>query len=117
LDEWIYFFKHNVIKDEFKAKGLNKAREILDRDKLIPEERKMYDYMMWQRSKDLSDIASSKLEGELEGMKKGREERERLANELEQERIEREKLEKEHTELAGKYEKLLAEITQLKQNK
>ncbi|MDR1103564.1 MAG: Rpn family recombination-promoting nuclease/putative transposase, partial [Tannerella sp.] len=29
LDEWIYFFKHNVIKDEFKAKGLNKAREAL----------------------------------------------------------------------------------------
>jgi predicted transposase YdaD len=128
LDEWVYFFKHNTVKDGFRAKGLIKACEILDREKLSPEERKAYDYMMWQRSKDLSDIASSKLEGELEGMKKGREERERLTNELEKEREEREKereqftndLEKEREErekLTEKYEILLAEIAQLKQNK
>ncbi|MDR3198873.1 MAG: hypothetical protein LBU34_13485, partial [Planctomycetaceae bacterium] len=132
LDEWIYFFKHNTVKDGFQAKGLIKASEILDQDKLTPEERKAYDYMMWQRSKDLSDIASSKLEGELEGMKKGREERERLTNELEKERTEREKereqftndLEKEHAErekerveFEKEREVLLAEITQLKQDK
>lgn len=87
LDEWIYFFKHNIIKDEFKAKGLNKAREALDRDKLTPEERRTYDYLQTQRSHDLSMIASSKLEGRIEGReegrKEGREEREKLAKDLE----------------------------------
>jgi predicted transposase/invertase (TIGR01784 family) len=99
LDEWIYFFKHNAIKDEFKAKGLDKAREVLDRDKLSPEERSTYDYVQMQRSHDLSMIASSKLEGRVEGREEGRaegieegrkkgreegiEEREKLAKELE----------------------------------
>ena len=91
LDEWIYFFKHNVIKDEFKAKGLDKAREVLNRDKLSPEERRTYDYLQTQRSHDLSMIASSKLEGRIEGREEGRKEgreegrkeREKLAKELE----------------------------------
>jgi predicted transposase/invertase (TIGR01784 family) len=115
LDEWIYFLKHNVIKDEFKAKGLEKAREALDRDNLTPEEQKAYDYMLEQRSRDRSAIASSKLEGKIEGRDEGREEgrlegreeREKLAKALEREREEREKLAKEN-------ETLLAEIARLK---
>ncbi|MDR1595075.1 MAG: Rpn family recombination-promoting nuclease/putative transposase [Prevotellaceae bacterium] len=42
LDEWIYFFKYNSIKDEFTAKGLAKAREVLLYDKLTPEEQAEY---------------------------------------------------------------------------
>jgi predicted transposase/invertase (TIGR01784 family) len=99
LDEWIYFFKHNVIKDEFRAKGLDKAREALNRDKLTPEERETYDALQSQRSHELSMIASSKLEGRVEGMEEGRIAREKLAEDLEKERAE-----------------LLAEITRLKQN-
>ncbi|MDR1556436.1 MAG: Rpn family recombination-promoting nuclease/putative transposase [Tannerellaceae bacterium] len=109
LDEWIYFLKHSVIKDEFKARGLDKAREVLALGNLTPEERKAYDYMKDQRSKDLSMIASSRLEGKIEGREEGRIEREKLAEELEKEREAREKL-------AGKYEILLAEIARLKQN-
>lgn len=30
LDEWIYFLKNSEVKDEFKAKGLKEAGEILD---------------------------------------------------------------------------------------
>ncbi len=30
LDEWIYFFKNNVVKEEFSAKGLKKAAEKLN---------------------------------------------------------------------------------------
>ncbi|MDR1120835.1 MAG: Rpn family recombination-promoting nuclease/putative transposase, partial [Dysgonamonadaceae bacterium] len=138
LDEWIYFLKHHVIKDEFKAKGMSMAREVLQRDNLTPEEQKAYDYMMRLRSEDLSTIASSKLEGKIEGEEVGREEREKLAAELEKERKEREelaaelenlwkereklaeKLEKEREEHERKLEKeratLLAEITRLKQN-
>jgi predicted transposase/invertase (TIGR01784 family) len=75
LDEWIHFLKYNVIKDEFKAKGLDRARKVLDRANLTPEERKAYDYMLDQRSEERSMIASSKLEG--------REESEKLAKEKE----------------------------------
>ncbi|MDR2644039.1 MAG: hypothetical protein LBC74_14760, partial [Planctomycetaceae bacterium] len=71
LDEWIYFFKHNAIKDDFKAQGLDKARVVLARDNLSPEEKKDYDYLQSQRSEDLSAIASMKLEGRIEGREEG----------------------------------------------
>jgi predicted transposase/invertase (TIGR01784 family) len=109
LDEWIYFFKHNIIRDEFKARGLDRAREVLDCDNLTPEERKAYDYLLCQRSENLSAVASSKLEGKIEGREEGRIERENLAKELEREREEREKL-------ARNYEILFAENARLKQN-
>lgn len=110
LDEWIYFFKHNAIRDEFKAKGMDKARKVLERDRLTPEERKNYDYLMHVRSDNRSYFASERAEGREEGLEegleRGREEREKLAKALEKEREEREK------ERAA----LLAEITRLKQN-
>jgi hypothetical protein len=43
LDEWIYFFKNNAVKDDFTAKGLDKAKEVLSYDKLTPKEQKDYD--------------------------------------------------------------------------
>jgi hypothetical protein len=43
LDEWIYYFKYNNIKDEFTAKGLDKARKILDYNNLTSEEQVEYD--------------------------------------------------------------------------
>jgi predicted transposase YdaD len=114
LDEWIYFLKNSVIKNDFKAQGLAQARIVLARDNLSPEEQKAYDYMLTQRSKNSSAIASMRLEGEIEGrkegrkegIKEGRKEREKLANELEKERKEHEK----------ERETLLAEIARLKQN-
>ncbi|MDR2086021.1 MAG: Rpn family recombination-promoting nuclease/putative transposase [Dysgonamonadaceae bacterium] len=114
LDEWIYFLKHNAVRDDFTAKGLDKAREVLDREKLTIEERRAYEYVLNQRSHDVSMIASSKLEGRIEGLEEGRIEREklakdveRLAKDLEKEREEREK-EREELEAA------LAELRRLK---
>jgi hypothetical protein len=121
LDEWIYFFKHNVIRDEFKAKGMDRAREALERDNLTPEEQKYYDYLINIRSNNLSYFASAKAEGRMEGreegriagLEKGREEREKLVEALEKERKEREK---ERKEREKEHADLLAEITRLKQN-
>jgi predicted transposase/invertase (TIGR01784 family) len=110
LDEWIYFFKHNAVKDEFNAKGLAKAREILDRDKLTSKERKAYDAERWQRSKEVSDIASSKEVGRTEGRKEG------IEIGIEIGRVEREKLAEELKEREEREKKLLAEIARLKQN-
>lgn len=42
LDEWIYYFKNNEIKDEFKAKGISKAKELWRIDNLNEEERLNY---------------------------------------------------------------------------
>jgi predicted transposase/invertase (TIGR01784 family) len=139
LDEWIYFFKHNIIKDEFNAKGLSKAREVLDRVNLTPEEQKAYDYLLLQRSEELSAISSSRdegiMEGRIEGREEGRMEREKLAKELEKERAERAEREKELEKERAEREKeraelekerverekeraiFLAEIAKLKQNK
>jgi predicted transposase/invertase (TIGR01784 family) len=43
LDEWIYFLKNSEVKDEFKAKGLEKAKEKLLYENLSDKEKKMYD--------------------------------------------------------------------------
>ena len=42
LDEWIYFFKNEEMKSEFKAKGLVKAKQALDTFTLSKEERAAY---------------------------------------------------------------------------
>ena len=42
LDEWIYYFKNNEIKDEFNAKGINKAKELWRVDNLPETERNIY---------------------------------------------------------------------------
>jgi predicted transposase/invertase (TIGR01784 family) len=104
LDEWVYFLKHNTIKEEFTAKGLAKARKLLDRDKLTREERIDYDYFLQMRSKDLSDISTAKDEGRIEGRIEGREEG------REEGRIEREKLAKE-------LEDALAELARLRKTR
>ncbi|MCP4131792.1 MAG: Rpn family recombination-promoting nuclease/putative transposase [bacterium] len=53
LDEWIYFFKHDAVRDDFKAKNIDKAKEKLDILKMSPEERKQYE-------RYLSGLASEK---------------------------------------------------------
>ncbi|MDR0712929.1 MAG: hypothetical protein LBF89_01500, partial [Bacteroidales bacterium] len=66
LDEWIYFLKNDRIKEDFKAQGLPKAREILDYLRLSAEDRAAYDYEQEAKSRYLSQIASAKYEAEWE---------------------------------------------------
>lgn len=42
LDQWIYYFKNNEIKDNFDAKGIDKAKELWRVDCLPDDERKKY---------------------------------------------------------------------------
>lgn len=42
LDQWIYYFKNNEIKDNFDAKGIDKAKELWRVDSLPDDERKQY---------------------------------------------------------------------------
>jgi predicted transposase/invertase (TIGR01784 family) len=43
LDEWVYFLKTNKVEDNFKAKGLDKAKEKLAYEKLSETEKETYD--------------------------------------------------------------------------
>ena len=72
LDEWIYFFKNSEIKNEFKAKGLQKAAEELDILKLSKEERAEYDSYIEERRVDESSIKTSWVEGKIEGKIEGK---------------------------------------------
>jgi predicted transposase/invertase (TIGR01784 family) len=58
LDEWIYFLKNSEVKDEFKAKGLAEAKEVLDIMRLNKEQQYGYnrylDYLHLKASEALS---------------------------------------------------------------
>ncbi len=62
LDEWIYYFKNNEIKDNFKAKGLAQAKEILKYDRLPDGERIAYKKHMEDLSYKASMTQSYKME-------------------------------------------------------
>jgi predicted transposase/invertase (TIGR01784 family) len=144
LDEWIYFFKTNIIKEDFNAKGIVKAREILTIESLTPEERKEFNSLQSARSHARSMLATAKDTGEISGLKRGRKEgkkegrkegkkegielgkkeRDKLAKELKTERKERvkqnkelAKRDKELTAQNKRIETLLAELAKSKQKK
>ena len=79
LDEWIYYLKNDEIRDEFKAKGLTEAREILKVDRLSEQEKKAYYYHIEGMIHDESVIDTALYNGEfkayyhviLTGFKKG----------------------------------------------
>jgi predicted transposase/invertase (TIGR01784 family) len=108
LDEWIYFLKHNAVKDTFKAKGLDKAREVLARERLSPEDRREYDYLEKIRSHNLSMIASAKFEGRFEAKALIAEKDQIIA----QERIEKERIAAEKDQALAEKERIVAEKDQ-----
>ena len=75
LDEWIYFLKNEEIKDEFKAKGLRKAKKALSLLHLSDKERAAYDRyqydLHYQASLVESNYGIGRLEGIEEGLEKG----------------------------------------------
>ena len=70
LDQWIYFLKNEEIKQNFDAKGLEKAKEVLDILKLNDEQRAEYERyvadLRYQASMHESTYVCGKREGKLE---------------------------------------------------
>jgi predicted transposase/invertase (TIGR01784 family) len=71
LDEWVYFLKNSEIRNEFDAKGLQKAAEELDILKLSKEDRAEYDSYIEDRRVAESSIKTSWIEGKTEGKMEG----------------------------------------------
>jgi predicted transposase/invertase (TIGR01784 family) len=78
IDEWIYFFKNEEIKDDFKAKGLQEAKKELDIMKMSEEERWEYEEYLeslrYQASMYESSYKVGEMKGRKEGKKQGKEE-------------------------------------------
>jgi predicted transposase/invertase (TIGR01784 family) len=72
LDEWIYFFKTEEIKDEFNAKGIKQAKKELTILNLSVSERKEYERFIEQERYEESLIVSNYRVGELKGEIKGK---------------------------------------------
>lgn len=64
LDEWIYYLKNNEIPDNFKAKGLIQAKEILKLDNLSKTERSQYIRHLEDLSYKSSMVQTWKIEEE-----------------------------------------------------
>jgi len=72
IDEWIYFFKNETIRDDFTAKGLKEAGEELDMMKMSEEERREYEAYQESLRYQASMFESSYKAGEKKGEKKGK---------------------------------------------
>ena len=113
LDEWIYYFKNDVILESFKAKGLPEARKILQIDALSPKEQAAYrrhiDMQMFEKDALSDSRAEGRAEGLAEGLAEGEAERKALETALEKEKAEREKEKAERQALEDK----IAQLEQL----
>ena len=70
LDEWIYFLKNEEIKDDFKAKGLKKAKVELDVLRLEKGDRQAYEKHQDDLHHQASLVKSNFDAGVIEGKKK-----------------------------------------------
>jgi hypothetical protein len=72
IDEWIFYLKNNQIRDEFKAQGIAKARELLAYDNLTDEAK--VDYQRELKSKLIKDseMVTAFTDGKIEGRSEGK---------------------------------------------
>lgn len=71
LDEWIYFLKNESIRDDFKSKNIDKAKDKLDILKLSPEQKEVYERFMIGIARERDIIQSNREESFDEGKKEG----------------------------------------------
>ncbi len=71
LDEWIYFLKTEQIESDFKAQGLQEAKEKLDYMKADKTEQKRYENFKRELHDKASEWEGTYVIGKMEGMKEG----------------------------------------------
>lgn len=67
LDEWVYFLKNSEVKDEFKAKGLKEAGEVLDIMRLPKGDEYSYNRYLDSLHLKASEMFSLQTEAEFKG--------------------------------------------------
>ena len=67
LDEWVYFLKNSEVKDDFKAKGLKEANEVLDIMRLEKEDQYGYNRYLDSLHLKASEMFSLQTEAEFIG--------------------------------------------------
>jgi predicted transposase/invertase (TIGR01784 family) len=105
IDEWVYFFKHGEIRDDFKSSGILLAAKKLDYLMMSEEERRAYDDYLAYLGQELGILEAAKEEGREEGREEGKEEG---MLEVAKEML----LDKESIERIQKWTKLSREIIQ-----
>ena len=71
IDEWVYFFKHGAIREDFASPGIQLAAKRLDVLQMPQEQRKSYESYMAYLSRERSILETAKDEGIEEGIEKG----------------------------------------------
>jgi len=66
IDEWVYFFKHGEIREDFKSPGILLAAKKLDYLMMSEEERRAYDGYIAYLGQELGILDSAKEEGKIE---------------------------------------------------
>ncbi|TAF94756.1 MAG: Rpn family recombination-promoting nuclease/putative transposase [Cytophagia bacterium] len=66
LDEWVYFLKTSEVRDEFVAKGLDKAKEKLRYEELSEEDKKMYDRFQENKRIEIAVIYTAEIEAKFQ---------------------------------------------------
>lgn len=72
LDEWIYYFKNNEVKDEFKAQGLAEVKAQLQLDELSEQEQQAYEKHEKMLLSERGIISTARIEGKAEGEQQAR---------------------------------------------
>ncbi|MFZ3371738.1 MAG: hypothetical protein WA131_01715 [Desulfitobacteriaceae bacterium] len=72
IDEWVYFFKHGAIREDFKSPGILLAAKKLDYLRMSEEERRGYNDYLAYLGQELGILDTAKEEGREEGEKKGK---------------------------------------------
>ncbi len=113
LDEWIYFLKNNEIKDSFKAKGLEKAKEILRIDNLSPEEKVAYDIYVKNQRIHQSELNTVLTDAEYKfevKLKEALEQKEKALEQKEEAKAREEKAKQKLAKKMIKYNEPISEI-------
>ncbi len=72
LDEWIYFLKNEEIKDEFKAKGIQKAKESFSLLSMSDEELRAYNRYQDSLRDEASYVETNYYFARMEGKEEGK---------------------------------------------
>ncbi|MCI5125191.1 MAG: hypothetical protein D3925_12140 [Candidatus Electrothrix sp. AR5] len=99
LDEWIYFLKHNEIKEDFNGRGLQEAKEKLRVDNLSVDEKRGYERYLDSKRIALNVYKTALAEGRSRAEKKAQERAEEKRRQKENERGKKEKTQAEEMKM------------------